>query len=247
MVEDNSINQLVAEGVLRRLGYEVVLADNGAAGVAAVADDPEAFVAILMDCQMPVMDGFDATRAVRAIQSVSTRNPVIAMTAAAVAEERDRCLDAGMDDFLTKPVDVGLLSAMLERWIAPSSQVIAPVVEVDSPVTARLRELLEEGIDAAYVLRIATTFPPKAVSALAALQAAVDADSAEEVVRHAHSLLGSVGNVGLTAVAHLARQIELGARADVLPDGALMDDLRAAVDRGSAELDAFVRDQLSTT
>ncbi|MBB6629623.1 response regulator [Nocardioides sp. KIGAM211] len=119
VVEDNEVNQLVAEGVLRRLGYDVVLADNGAAGVAALADDPDGYDAILMDCQMPVMDGFDATRAVRAMRN-GDHIPIIAMTAAATAEERARCQEAGMDDFLTKPVVPALLESTLARWVPGS-------------------------------------------------------------------------------------------------------------------------------
>ncbi|MFC4786305.1 response regulator [Nocardioides sp. MAHUQ-72] len=118
VVEDNEVNQLVAEGVLRGLGYDVVIADNGAAGVAALADEPDGFDTILMDCQMPVMDGFDATRAVRAMRGDGRRIPIIAMTAAATAEERERCRDAGMDDFLTKPVVPALLESTLARWVA---------------------------------------------------------------------------------------------------------------------------------
>ncbi len=135
VVEDNHINQVVAEGVLRRLGYDVVIAENGAVAVAAVADDPEGFAAVLMDCQMPVMDGFDATRAIRAVQSEGRRTPVIAMTAAAAADERLRCLDAGMDDFLAKPIDVPLLASTLARWVTGSE----PAEQPSRPRRRRVR------------------------------------------------------------------------------------------------------------
>ncbi|MGZ4457276.1 MAG: response regulator, partial [Nocardioides sp.] len=117
VAEDNPINQMVAEGVLRRLGYDLLIVENGAAAVAALADDPDGFDAILMDCQMPVMDGFDATRAVRAMRGDGGRIPIIAMTAATTAEERERCLEAGMDDFLSKPVVPDLIEAALDRWV----------------------------------------------------------------------------------------------------------------------------------
>ncbi|GAA2741067.1 hypothetical protein GCM10009868_05720 [Terrabacter aerolatus] len=116
VVEDNEVNQLVAQGVLESLGYAVVLADNGVEGVEAHRTRGDEFVAVLMDCQMPQMDGYAATRAIRSREQPGRRVPVIAMTASAIAGERERCLQAGMDDFLTKPIDVGLLASTLRRW-----------------------------------------------------------------------------------------------------------------------------------
>ena len=116
VVEDNEVNQLVAQGVLESLGYAVVLAGNGVEGVEAHRAHGDDFVAVLMDCQMPQMDGYAATRAIREREQTGRRVPVIAMTASAIAGERERCLQAGMDDFLTKPIDVALLAATLRRW-----------------------------------------------------------------------------------------------------------------------------------
>jgi PAS domain S-box-containing protein len=116
VVEDNEINQLVAQGVLESLGYEVVLAVNGVEAVDLHRERGRDFVAVLMDCQMPLMDGYEATRRIRQHEPRGTRVPVIAMTAAAIAGERERCLQAGMDDFLTKPIDVALLGTTLQRW-----------------------------------------------------------------------------------------------------------------------------------
>jgi len=121
VVEDNQINQLVAEGMLTRLGYEVEIAGNGAVCLSRMAGNPDRYDAVLMDCQMPVIDGFDATRAVRALQGDERHTPIIAMTAAALTGERERCLEAGMDDFLTKPVDRDLLAEALEHWIGRST------------------------------------------------------------------------------------------------------------------------------
>ncbi|MXG89474.1 ATP-binding protein [Nocardioides flavescens] len=117
VVEDNQINQLVAEGMLTRLGYEVEIAGNGAVCLSRMAGNPDRYDAVLMDCQMPVIDGFDATRAVRALQGEERHTPIIAMTAAALTGERERCLEAGMDDFLTKPVDRDLLAEVLAHWV----------------------------------------------------------------------------------------------------------------------------------
>ncbi|MEW1952560.1 response regulator [Terrabacter sp. NPDC080008] len=125
VVEDNEVNQLVAQGVLESLGYTVRLAANGLEGVAAYRGHGADVVAVLMDCQMPRMDGYAATRAIRAHEPPGRRVPVIAMTASAIAGERERCLQAGMDDFLTKPIDVALLASTLQRWV-PSGAVASP-------------------------------------------------------------------------------------------------------------------------
>ncbi len=127
VVEDNAVNQMVAVGILESLGYAASVAENGAVGVATFVADPTGVDVILMDCQMPQMDGYAATRAIRAQEAPGTRVPIIAMTAAAIAGERERCLLAGMDDFLTKPVDVGLLRSTLGRWV-PTRQ-----PEADAP------------------------------------------------------------------------------------------------------------------
>lgn len=248
VVEDNAINQMVAEGVLRRLGFTVQIADNGAAGVAAVADTPEGFDAILMDCQMPVMDGFDATRAVRAIQRGGARTPIIAMTAAAVAEERERCLDAGMDDFLSKPVDVRLLAEMLDRW-APAAGgepdagavAVVPSGPPESPSTARLAQLIDvEGIDLALVARMVERFEATATDALAALTRAAASGSAPGTELHAHALRGTAANLGLATVAQICARIEQLGREGRLPSDADLSALGGAVERGARELSTFV-------
>jgi PAS domain S-box-containing protein len=115
VVEDNTINQMVARGLLTQEGAEVTLADNGQLGVAAVAAAQPPFDAVLMDVQMPVMDGYAATRAIRQQLGLSTL-PVIAMTANAMASDRDACLAAGMNDHVGKPFELDQLVAMLLRF-----------------------------------------------------------------------------------------------------------------------------------
>ncbi|MBI1396283.1 MAG: response regulator [Betaproteobacteria bacterium] len=121
LVEDNPVNQKVAVVTLRRLGYEVQLAENGVQALAAVSQAP--FDLVLMDCQMPQMDGFAATRALRERERVErrTRMPIIALTANAFDADRAQCEAAGMDDFLTKPFRQEQLRATLDRWLIPGS------------------------------------------------------------------------------------------------------------------------------
>ncbi len=250
VVEDNDINQLVAEGVLRRLGYDVVVAENGAVAVAAVADDPEGFDAVLMDCQMPVMDGFDATRAIRAVQSGGRRTPVIAMTAAAVADERLRCLEAGMDDFLAKPIDVPLLASTLVRWVAGSERLRATesaeaprprALRSTSPTEVRLRELIDDGIDTAEVARWVDRFRIRAGAAVVSLTEAGGQVATGRLAEEAHALRGSAANLGLVEVAEICARIEDDARADRTPAVDELTALAQAVRRADDELAGFAR------
>ncbi|MDI2035721.1 hybrid sensor histidine kinase/response regulator [Paenarthrobacter nitroguajacolicus] len=115
VAEDNEVNQLVARGMANRLGYGVDIVEDGAQAVAAALSGR--YAAVLMDCHMPVMDGFDATRAIRARNGHAARIPIIAMTAGALNEDRERCFAAGMDDYISKPVDLATLGAVLARWV----------------------------------------------------------------------------------------------------------------------------------
>ncbi len=122
VVEDNAINRQILDRLLRRLGMLVEFANNGREAVAAVLADPQRFDVVVMDVQMPVMDGLEATRLIRAQVGVS-QLPIIAMTAHAMEEERLACLAAGMNDHLTKPVDPRALATTLEHWVsAPTTQ-----------------------------------------------------------------------------------------------------------------------------
>ncbi|MBF4160244.1 hybrid sensor histidine kinase/response regulator [Nocardioides acrostichi] len=118
VVEDNEVNQIVAEGILRALGFDVLLRDDGQQALDLLAD--QAVDVVLMDCQMPVLDGYAATRVLRereATDPTGRRTPVVAMTASVTEGERERCADAGMDDFVAKPVRPGELRTALERWV----------------------------------------------------------------------------------------------------------------------------------
>ena len=115
VAEDNAVNQQVIGAMLRRLGMAVTLVEDGEQAVQALQGGR--YDLVLMDCQMPVLDGFAAASRIRAAET-RTRIPIIALTANALAEDRQRCLDAGMDDYLPKPVSIAGLSSMLSRWTA---------------------------------------------------------------------------------------------------------------------------------
>jgi CheY-like chemotaxis protein len=115
VVEDNVINQKVAVGLLKRLGYQAEVADGGPRALQALERKPYALV--LMDCQMPGMDGLEVTRLLRSREPAGTRVPVIAVTGRTEPEDRRRCLEAGMDDYITKPIMIDELRAVLARWL----------------------------------------------------------------------------------------------------------------------------------
>jgi CheY-like chemotaxis protein len=117
IAEDNLINQLVALEILKNLGYQADKASNGEDVLSAMKKVP--YDLILMDCQMPIMDGYQATSSIRSKQllDINSSIPIIAMTAAAMKGDREKCIESGMNDYLTKPIDPLALSEMLNKWL----------------------------------------------------------------------------------------------------------------------------------
>jgi CheY-like chemotaxis protein len=141
LAEDNAVNSMIARRFLRTLGYpHVTLAENGQEAVDALQADTPSLV--LMDCQMPVMDGYEATRRIRALPDPVKRTvPIIALTASALKADVDRCMAAGMDDHLSKPYDSKALGAKLARWLRPGvphrRASSAPVVPTEEELVTR--------------------------------------------------------------------------------------------------------------
>ncbi|MDP3892557.1 response regulator, partial [Nocardioides sp.] len=245
VVEDHEINQLVAVGMLESLGYRTDVAADGATGVARAAERD--YDAILMDVQMPGMDGLTATRRIRESEGPRSRMPIIAMTAGAIDGDRDRALAAGMDDFLSKPVSVHALGAMLERWLEPSDTVEAPddvppepPDESEAPMILdpdRLNELdeLSSGEGVSYVDLVIERFLGRGSEPGEELAAAVHAGDHLQVRALAHRLKGNSANLGLVELAALAAHIEqLGAAEE--PATEVVSGLGAAFDRATQAL-----------
>ena len=223
LVEDNLINQQVALGILQIQGYNVTVVNNGREALDACAQG--AFDLILMDCHMPEMDGFEATREIREREHASSgkRLPIVALTANAMAQDREECLNAGMDDHLSKPFSMQTLQDMLDRWMPkaasapakpaePSARAPAKAAEIlDRKVLDQLSKVLTNGKPEllARVINLYLAESPKLVHKLK--QATLASDS-PEITRCAHSLKSSSGNVGAKMLSRYCEDIEASAR-----------------------------------
>jgi PAS domain S-box-containing protein len=207
IVEDNPANQVVALAMLRRLGVRADQASNGQEALVAVERVP--YDVILMDCQMPDMDGYTAAEHIREgeRQEQRPRVPIVAMTANALKGERERCLSAGMDDYLAKPVRLAQLAAALERWV-PGLPAAAPVVGkgASDEKLQSLRALL--GDDWPETVRV---FEEHSRSTLIAMRDAAVAGDGGRLRALTHTLRGGVGMMGADTVEQLAGALEASA------------------------------------
>jgi CheY-like chemotaxis protein len=208
VVEDNAVNQRVAVRMLETRGYRVDAVANGREAVEALTR--RRYDLVLMDCQMPEMDGYAATAAIRQrerAQGVTAgRTSIVAMTAHALEGDAEKCLAAGMDDYLPKPVTVQRLDTVLTRW-RPQTGPAAPDEAVDGNVLAALRDLQGAGrpnLLAEVIAVYLRDTPPR----LAAVHAAVAHADAEALRRAAHSLKGSSSQIGAVQVARLCADLE---------------------------------------
>jgi two-component system, sensor histidine kinase and response regulator len=257
VAEDNAVNQEVATGILETLGCRVVSAPNGRAAFRLFAQ--EKFDAILMDCEMPIMDGIEATRRIREIEAMAQalpdgspsqrRTPIIALTAHALNEVRDKCLKAGMDDFLVKPFDDRQMGETLLRWLVPVGTM--EKVGADAPLVPAIAEKSEESavIDMAAIAglraldrkggpsrlgRAVSRFAEIAPGLAASIRDNCQKGDGEALWRAAHSLKSSAGALGAKQLAQRCGEIESRARSSGVEAAkplveALDHDLTAAI------------------
>jgi CheY-like chemotaxis protein len=247
LVEDNPVNQKVARIFLERLGCEVMLASHGLEAVAAFAAGR--FELVLLDLQMPVMDGYTATGRLREREAHGTRTPIVALTASAMSGQRERCLAAGMDELLTKPLDVERLREVLDRFnlrvvAAPATlddRAIADLVAtpVDAPLdVARLEALV--GRDGEFAADLAETFLNTSRVLLSELRACLERHDREGLRRAAHSLKGASANIHAPVLRELATQLE--AQGGTVAEGelaSLLARITTETDRVTAALERF--------
>lgn len=237
LVEDNPVNLAVGEKLLSVLGYSCDIAINGQIALEKMATGR--YNLVLMDCQMPVLDGYSATREWRdqeVLQGSTMRLPIVAMTANAMAGDRQRCLDAGMDDYLSKPVSREQLENCLQRWLPGRASFGArdpakPVADASAPAVSpaprpaapsifpvldhsMLDELREIAGD--ETVRIVGLFLEDAPRLIARLESASTVPDLEAMRDAAHTLKSSSANVGAMALSTAAKRVELGARAQKL-------------------------------
>ncbi|KAF1709658.1 ATP-binding protein [Pseudoxanthomonas sacheonensis] len=237
LVEDNPVNLAVGEKLLSVLGYSCDIAINGQIALEKMATGRYSLV--LMDCQMPVLDGYSATREWRdqeVLQGSTMRLPIVAMTANAMAGDRQRCLDAGMDDYLSKPVSREQLENCLQRWLPGRASfglrdAVQPTPDASVPAAASpqrpsappvfpvldhnmLDELREIAGD--ETVRIIGLFLEDAPRLIARLESASTVPDLEAMREAAHTLKSSSANVGAMALSTAAKRVELGARAQKL-------------------------------
>ncbi len=195
LVEDNEINRRITLQQLKNLGYHAECVTNGSEAYERTAN--EHFDVILMDCQMPVMDGFEATRAIRKREGrTGVHVPIVAMTANALTGDRDACFSAGMDDYISKPIAMNELQAALARWLErPRSK---DILDVD-----RLRDILGE--DGATTRDFLIGVLPNMTQLCARIEAERDRSALREL---AHELKGASGNVGARELAAAAGALE---------------------------------------
>jgi PAS domain S-box-containing protein len=212
VAEDNSVNQKIVARMLSKLGYRVEVVGNGREALNAV--ERRKYSAILMDCQMPEMDGFEATAKIRDRESeTKTHSPIIAMTAHALKGDRERCEGAGMDDYLAKPLKLEDLDTVLSKWLpAAGSGDSCADLDVQTPaldeeMLTSWRNLTEEG-ESDFLNEIIDLFLENSPSIIADLRRSLDGKDAETFQKCAHKLKGSSSHVGAKSMASLCETLE---------------------------------------
>ena len=223
VVEDNPVNRLLAEEILRQAGCTVVCAEDGEQALAALGS--QRFDIVLMDCQMPVMDGYEATKALRRHEGTARHTTVVGLTANAMDGDRQRCLAVGMDGYLSKPYTRDELVGELSRWLQPTSagaraQVAAGAAAVDHDVLASLVGM--HGADGdSLARRLVGLFIDTSTTQVAALHSAQQAQDLAQSQAIAHSLKASAAQIGAGPLSEMCQRIEQAARQGRLDDAAL--------------------------
>jgi len=219
VVEDNRANQQVVQAMLERLGCRSSIAANGFEALKLL--ESAKYDAVFMDCNMPQMDGYEATQKIRQMGTAVAQIPIIAMTANVLDKDRERCIQAGMDDYTSKPIKFDVLIAKLERWLKLpeehyadldsteeliSREVLADTSEInaiDDVVIAELRENIGDGFD-----NMVEVYIEDMGILLRSLEKSVLEEDSSGLTHYAHSIKGSSSNFGASRLRHIAKQLE---------------------------------------
>lgn len=234
LAEDNLVNQEVAMAMLQKIGVSARVATNGKDAINLLWEG--SFDLVLMDCQMPVMDGFEATRKIREKETShqSAHIPVIALTANAIVGDREICLAAGMDDYLSKPFTAEQLHKVMSNWLPQRTpdemealrDAELPEVKIDKKVMQQLRSLKPD-----LLVRVIQLYREGTPKLLDEIDAAIATGSPTELYKAAHSLKNSSANLGIMDITEIARELEAQGRAGSLEGtDILLRKLRALYD-----------------
>lgn len=231
VAEDNSVNQMVISELLKSAGVEVDVVNNGAEAVSMIDEGHYSFV--LMDCEMPELDGYEATKWIRMQENASMDGrhvPIIALTANAIQGDRERCIDAGMDDYLTKPVNAVKLFETLRKWYAeskrragnsdtpvrrlPSDNPMTIVGEQDKPCVDIDGALLRCGGSKQVLGKVFEEFGRVTKTTDEELKGLLDERDMANLAKQAHSLKGAAGSIGANQLADFAKDLEFAAKKD---------------------------------
>jgi PAS domain S-box-containing protein len=249
LAEDNIVNQKVALRQLEHLGYAADAVANGIEVLEALERIP--YDVVLMDCQMPEMDGYEATRQIREREGDSRRTPIIAMTANALEGDRERCLEAGMDDYISKPVKRETLSAAIERWVERKAggadsdgsegfrSIDAGSVSVIDPGVIEELRGLQSPADPGFFNHLIDLFIEETPHRLAAIRTAIESSNPDALAHEAHALKGSSAHLGATRMDALCEILEAQGRAGSIGGaGAMLSVLEEEFARVRSALEA---------
>ena len=253
VAEDNIVNQKVATMILQNFGCHVEIAANGHDALKRIESLP--FDIIFMDCEMPEMDGYEATAEIRQRADDKRNLPIIAVTAKATKGAREFCLQSGMDDYMSKPVKSEDFQAALERWVpdgkkntdtetfvaSVSETVGVPTTSLDAEVVTRLRDLAA-ATDAALLGQIFDSFVSDGEARLDTLHRALEESDAVALHKTAHALKGASGNIGARRMATLAGQLQtMGENGSVEGAAAVVGKLEEEFHRVRSEISAELK------
>ncbi|GGY73957.1 hypothetical protein GCM10011613_19090 [Cellvibrio zantedeschiae] len=237
IVEDNSFNQIVAKGLLEQAGASVDIADDGQKALNLLRKSPHAYDLILMDVQMPIMDGFTATRLLR--DQLKLTLPVLAMTAGVTEFEREQCISSGMNDLIAKPIDVEQMLATINRFLPESSGLVrASATSVESfpeddtkdifDVTQLLSMVANNPAHREKTIGLIRSLVENTSHSMKKVQQARQQHNLEEVARSLHTMRGSIGTLGANRFAAAAKELESAIKSGDIKE---LDILFSAVER----------------
>lgn len=235
VADDNIINYQIAVRMLEKLGCCAEIATSG--DEAIVMHEQQAYDLILMDCQMSGLDGYQATSRIRAAETGRRRVPIVAWTTGMQQDQRDKCLAAGMDDLMTKPLRPPMLQEMLARWLRMADASQSAACDAEGDELAAMQVLF-----GANFSELAALYQTDTPQRIAALYSAIAGGDALQITKIAHVMTGSCASIGATRLAKLCRDLEIRAK-DGFPENSdsLLNAIQAEYARVAAKIQAMLQ------